>query len=352
MKKFKVILIAILFIAGIIAILFNNKSKIQAKTSSERVDAYPVIVTPVSSREVEKSLDLVGTIIANNDVAVVSEAPGRVTAVYASVGDYKPAGSVLFQLDDELKQASYKTAEVNYEKSKKDFERYEALHNDKSVTDAQYESARIAYLTAEAQYITARRMYNDTKIKAPISGIVTARLVDKGNYVNDKNVVANIVDISKLKVKLNVAEKDAFKLKPGDNVEVTTDVYPGVVFNGKIESISAKGDESHTYPIEISLPNSKLNPLKAGMFGRVNFSSINKSNALVIPREALIGSIKDARVFTVENNTAVLKKVTIGNTFDNTIEVIGGLNSGEKVVVNGQNNIKDSDKVVIKNYND
>src|SRR5690606_13668282 len=116
-------------------------------------------------------------------------------------------------------------------------------HKDASVTDAQFEAARLAFLSAEAQYITAKRQYNDTKIKAPISGVITSRLVDLGNYVNTNNVVANIVDISKLKVKLNVAEKDAFKLKPGDEVEVTTDVYPGQTFKGKIEYISAKGDE-------------------------------------------------------------------------------------------------------------
>lgn len=349
MKKLKLTGLVVVVLGVIVAILLNNKAKIQAKTNTEKVDAFPVITYTVQNGEVEKNLDLVGTITANNDVAVVAEAPGRVTAVYAKVGDYKPAGSVLFQLDDELKEAAYKTAQVNYEKSKKDFDRYQALHDDRSVTDAQFEAARLQYLSAEAQFITARRQYNDTKIKAPISGVVTARIVDLGNYVNDKNVVANIVDISKLKVKLNVAEKDAFRLKHGDAVEITTDVYPGVVFKGSIESISDKADDSHTYPIEISLVNSKTNPLKAGMFGRVSFSSIKKSESLVIPREALVGSIKDAHVFTVENGLAKLSKVVVGNAYDNNLEIIGGLKQGDQVVVNGQNNLKDNDKVLVKN---
>jgi RND family efflux transporter MFP subunit len=348
MKKLKLAGIAILFTGAIIFVLFNNRAKIQAKTNDDKIDSYPVITSLVEKSSVERNLNLVGTITANNDVAVVAEAAGKVTAVYAKTGDYKSAGSVLFQLDDELKEAAYKTAEVNYEKTKKDYERYNALHADKSVTDAQLESARLAFMSAEAQYITARREYNDTKIKAPISGVITSRLVDVGNYVGDKAVVANIVDISKLKVKLNVAEKDAFKLKKGDEVEVTTDVYPDAVFRGRIESISDKGDDSHTYPVEITLPNSSANPLKAGMFGRVSFSSIKKSESLIIPRESLIGSVKDAKVFVVENGAAKLKKVTIGNAYDKNLEVLSGLNGGERIVVNGQNNLKDNDKVFVK----
>jgi RND family efflux transporter MFP subunit len=348
MKKLKLAGIGILLTGVVIFILFNNRAKIQAKTSDDKIDSYPVITSVVQKSNVESSLNLVGTITANNDVAVVSEAAGKVKAVYAKTGDYKPAGSVLFQLDDELLEAALKTAEVNYEKTKKDYERFKALHEDRSVTDTQLEGARLAYMSAEAQYITARRQYNDTRIKAPISGVVTARLVDMGNFVGDKAVVANIVDISKLKVKLNVAEKDAFKLKTGDTVEITTDVYPDVTFKGKIESISAKGDESHTYPVEIVLPNNSKNPLKAGMFGRVTFDSIKKSESLVIPREALIGSVKDAKVFTVENGTAKLRKVTIGNAYEKNLEVLGGLNGGERIVVNGQNNLKDNDKVFIK----
>lgn len=349
MKRLKIAGIVILFLGIIIFVLLNNKAKLQAETNSEKIDSYPVTVADVSRQSVERTLDLVGTISANNDVNIVAEAKGKVVAVYAKVGDYKSAGSVLFQLDDELKESAFKTAEVNYEKTKKDFERYETLHKDRSVSDTQFEAAKLAYINAESQFVAARRQYSDTKIKAPISGVVTSRMIDVGSYVTEGNVVANIVDISTLKAKLNVGEKDAFRLKVGDQVNISTDVYPGVTFAGRIESISSKGDESHTYPVEITLKNSKENPLKAGMFGRISFTSIKQSESIVIPREALIGSIKDARVFTVENGNAKMKKVVVGNAFDTNLEIISGLNAGDKVVVNGQNNLQDNDKVIVKN---
>ena len=84
------------------------------------------------------------------------------------------------------------------------------------------------------------------------------------------------------------------------------------------------------------------------MFGRVEFTSIKKSESLIIPRESLLGSIKDAKVFIVESGIAKLKKVTIGNAFDKNLEVLSGLNGGDKIVVNGQNNLKDNDKVFVK----
>jgi RND family efflux transporter MFP subunit len=348
MKRLKIIVVLAVVISVVVGLLLHNKSVMAAKSKNEKIEAYPVSVDFVQNEKVTNNLELVGTITANNDVAIVSEAQGRVVKVLAQVGDYKSAGSVLFQLDDELKIEAYKTAEVNYLKSKKDYDRYDALYKGKSVTDAQYEQAKLAYQASESQYVLAKREYNDTKITTPISGIVTARIVDVGNYVNKASVVANVVDISKLKVKLNVAEKDAFKLKTGDDVDVSTDVYPGVKLNGKISSISSKADEAHTYPIEIILANSKDHPLKSGMFGRVSFTSIQKNDLLVMPREALVGSIKDAKVFVVEHGIAKVKNVLIGNAFENWLEIKGGLNAGDKIVVNGQNNLQDNDKVIEK----
>ncbi len=85
------------------------------------------------------------------------------------------------------------------------------------------------------------------------------------------------------------------------------------------------------------------------MFGRVQFSSLKKSNTLVVPRESLIGSIKDSKVFVVNGETAELRNVVIGNTYNNYLEILSGINEGEQVVISGQNNLQDKDKVIVKN---
>jgi RND family efflux transporter MFP subunit len=347
MKKLRIIIFAVIVLATIIGILLFNRSRHAVEVGTPMLKDVPVTVATVTRQKVQEVLSLVGTITANNDVNVVSETQGRVTAVRAKVGDFVRAGTVLVQVDDELKQAALTAAEVNYEKAKRDYERYQALLKKNTITVAQLDASRMAFKSAESQYIVARRQFTDTRITTPIAGYVTARPVDIGTMVQPGMSVANVVDITILKARLNVAEREVFKLKEGDRVEVTTEVYPGVQFDGKIQSIASKGDEAHTYPVEVVLQNSKEHPLKAGMFGRVAFTSVNVEESLTIPRDALVGSIKEPKVFVVDNTTARLRSIVVGGISGETLSVTAGLREGELVVVNGQNNLQDSTSVSI-----
>ncbi len=352
MKRWKVIVSVLAILVIIVAVLFMNKQKMAATTAGGIQDVYYVSVDKVSKKDLSETLSLVGNISANNDVNIISETAGKITAVFAKVGDYKQAGSVLFQVDDELKKAAFMSAEANYDKAKKDYERFKSLHQQNSVTDSQLDQAKLGAAVAEAQYITAKRQLNDTQIKTPISGYVSARYVDIGSMVQgapQSTLVANIVDISRLKVKLNLAEQDAFLVKTGDQVKVTVDVYPGATFNGRIESISSKGDELHTYPVEIIIKNENAHPLKAGMFARVEFTSIKSRETIVIRRESLVGSIKEPQVFVIENGIAKLRNLTVGDQSGIYVQVLRGLKEGETIVVNGQNNLVDNLKVEILN---
>jgi len=352
MKRWKVIVSVLAVLVIIVAVLFINKRKMAATTAGGIQDVYYVSVDKVTRKDLSETLSLVGNITANNDVNIISETSGKITAVFAKVGDYKQAGSILFQVDDELKKTAFMSAEANYEKAKKDYERFKTLYQQKSVTDSQLDQAKLGATIAEAQYLTAKRQLNDTQIKTPISGYVSARYVDIGSMVQgapQSTLVANIVDISRLKVKLNLAERDAFLVKAGDQVKVTVDVYPGVIFNGRIESISSKGDELHTYPVEIIIKNESTHPLKAGMFARVEFTSIKSRETIVIPRESLVGSIKEPQVFVIENGFAKLRNLTVGDQSGIYVQVLQGLKEGETIVVNGQNNLVDNLQVKILN---
>ena len=352
MKRWKLIVSIVVVLAIIIAVLFMNKRKMAATTAGGIKDVYYVSVGKAEKKNLTESLNMVGTITANDDVNIISEAAGKITGVFTKVGDYKQAGSVLFQVDDELKKAALMSAEANYEKAKKDYERFQTLYQQKSVTDSQLDQAKLGAAMAEAQYIVAKRQLNDTQIKTPISGYITARYVDLGSMVQgapQATMVANIVDISKLKVKLNLAESDAFLTKAGDAVSVTVDVYPGVTFKGRVESVSSKGDDAHTYPVEISINNESAHPLKAGMFARVEFTSLKNRETIVIPRDALVGSVKEPQVFVVENGIAKLRNLTVGSESGIFVQVIQGLMEGETIVVNGQNNLVDNLKVEILN---
>jgi RND family efflux transporter MFP subunit len=164
-----------------------------------------------------------------------------------------------------------------------------------------------------------------------------------------KTPVANVVDISTLKANVRVAESDVFALRTGKEVELSTEVYPGVPFRGKVNTISAKSDESHSYAVEITLPNSREHPLKAGMFARVIFPHLRSGRALTIPRSALVGSVRQAQVYVVKEGMASLRSLVIEGISGDVVRVRSGLTAGESVVTNGQNNLRDNIAVTVAN---
>jgi RND family efflux transporter MFP subunit len=345
--KIIISLSAIAILAVIIAVLANNKAN-RAKTAvGEEFIFYPVNVIQTVKENLNEDLSFTGTINAYNDVSIVSETSGKVTEVYAEVGDSKSAGSAIVKVDDEIKKANFQLAETNYNKTKKDLERFKKLYANNTASDQQLEGAQLAYQSAEAQYIIAKRQLNDTKITTPISGVVTAKMVEVGTMVNNGMQIANITNISQLKVKLNLSESDAFKVKAGETVKVVTDVYPEHTFTGKIKSISDKSDDMHSYPVEIVISNDRSFPLKAGMFGRVYFNSKLSGSSIAIPREAIIASTRNPQVYVVKDNIARLRDVELGIEIGTKVQVLKGLEEGENVVTNGHNNLKDGFKVTI-----
>jgi RND family efflux transporter MFP subunit len=347
MKKIILPLITTLIILVAIVLLFLNKKEANPQELKQQYGEVPVSTTSVKKMQLINNISLVGIISASNEVNVISEAQGLVVDVKIKVGDYVKSGTVLFQIDDVIMQSNYASTEINFLKAKRDFERSETLYQENSISAAQLDLARLGMKAAESQLTLVKKQLNDTKIKAPISGTINKKMVDIGAMVNVGTPVANIVDISTLKVMLNISEKDAFQIRTGEQTEITTDVYPGVKFYGSVDNIASKADEVHTYPVEVTLSNNKQHPLKAGMFARVNFTSQSSTESLTIPRESLIGSIKDARVYIVQNEIAKLKNVVIGKSSGNFLEILSGLNENEIVVTNGQNNLSDNSKVVI-----
>lgn len=349
MKKLIVIVIVLAAAAAIVFTLMNNKKKAaeKLKTSNDFSTKIPVNILSVTEKEIKNSLSLVGVINPFKEVNIASEVPGRIRSVSFKEGDFKGQGSTLVVLDSELKNIAVETAENNYNKAKQDLERYQQLVKEDAATQSQLEQYLYAFNNAQLALNTAYRNVKDTRISAPMGGIINTKSIEVGSYVAPGTIIANMVDISKLKVKVNVPETEVFRLKVGDNVVVTTDIYPDEQFDGKISVIAPKGDEAHTYPVEIIISNSKKTPLKAGMFAKIDFSTIKGRTSVAIPREAIVGSIKDAQVYVIENNVARLRKVEIGLESDRDVEVKSGLNVGELLVTTGQNNLKDGVEVNI-----
>ena len=263
------------------------------------------------------------------------------------------AGKLLLQhserILDDYKRLAYDNAKLSYEKCKDDYNRNISLHQGEAISDTQLRDIKMAFENATIQLENAKKQWDDTKITAPFSGYITTQNTELGAYVNPGTVIAGIADISDLKVILDVSESNAYELREGQQVNIIVDINSQANYTGKISNISPKASASHTYPVEIIIPNNRKEKLKAGTYVNVSVNMGKSGKTLMIPRDAIVSSVKDPSVYVVNNNEAKLVKITTGRNFNSKLEVAAGLNEGDKVVTNGQINLTDGAKVAILN---
>jgi len=349
MKKIAFALVIVLALSGIVVVLQQNKARSEAKVGRIVERPFTVSVATVATVDIGDSLVMIGTIAPDREVAIASETTGKIRSIAAEIGSFKAKGTVIATVDAELKQAALTIAEANLEKARKDLQRIEQVQAENALPDQTLDDARLAVKLAEAHAITTRRQLRDTRIVAPFSGVIAARSAEIGTMVQPGMVIASLVDVSTLKVRLNVPEADVVSMKPGDRVEVTCDIYPGAIFAGNISAVGAKGDAAHTYPVDVTIANQSQHPLKAGMFARVRLRSASTRPALTIPRAAIAGSVKDPKVFVLNPSTKIVKvrSIRLGERTSNVVEVLGGIKEGEVVVVTGHTNLRDGARVAI-----
>jgi membrane fusion protein, multidrug efflux system len=349
MKRTKLLLLIIIIPVGIMSwTLASNKREIDNRKEVNTVEtAISVSVSPVLLKEVSEQMELTGTTQPVKEVSVASESVGKITEINFALGDYIAEGKVLARTEDTYRRLAYENAKLNYFKCRDDLTRYQAMREGDAVTETQLRDIRLAYENADIQMKNAQKQLSDTQITSPFSGYVTSKSIDPGAFVNTGSVIAAISDISRLKVILDVSESDAYKLSPGQTVIVTSDVYPGTEYNGSISSVSQKAGISHTYPVEIVMSNSNRYKLKAGTYVNVHIKTGRDENILLIPREAIVSSMKDPSVYQVTDGIAHPVKIITGRSVNKLVEVISGLHRGDLVVTDGQINLADGLKVTI-----
>ena len=347
-KKIIVTIIVIIIFVLIFYKLFSNKQEIDKRNNIEvKSTKVPVTVAKVIKKDIVQQLNILGTLAAEKELTILSETQGRITSLSISNGTYLSNGMLIATVEDELRQIAVKTAETAYEKAKLDSIRFQNLTTSNASPALRLQEVKLGLVAAEAQLRQAKRALNDTKIISHTNGMVVNKMVEVGSVLAPGAPIATIVDVSRLKVKLQVPEQDVYKLKLGDKINLITDIYPDVTFEGSISYISPKGDEAHNYPVEIAIINDGIHPLKAGTYITARFANIQKNTALTIPREALVGSLKDASVYVVENNKAILRKISIGTASGSQLEVINGLRENEIIIITGQINLTDKVEVLL-----
>jgi multidrug efflux pump subunit AcrA (membrane-fusion protein) len=207
--------------------------------------------------------------------------------------------------------------------------------------------AKAVLATQQAELERAQDQLDKVSITVPFSGVITKKHKELGEWVNQGEAVADIINIEKILVYTSIPEKDVQGVKRGQRAEIFFDAYPDRLFTGSIKEIIPQADtKSHTFPVKVELDN-KEHKLYAGMFARIKLIMGKQRQVLLAPKDAMLKSDSGRYLFVVRDSIAHRVEVKTGQEKGDAIEVQGELKPGDKVVVTNNEVLRDKMKVMV-----
>ena len=325
-------------------------------------------VAPTSLSEV---VTATGTMESVTQVNVGTQVTGIIEHLYADFNDHVKKGQLLAELektllDSELKSAdaNMASAEASFQYAKNNFERDKALHDEKLISDYEfqtskkdYDVARLSYEKSKADRVRAAKNLNYAEIYSPIDGIIISREVEVGQTVVSSMNVADlyvIADLENMQVVGNVDEADIGQVKVGQRVSFTVDAYPDDVFNGTVTQVRLNPTTTSnvvTYEVIVNAPNPELK-LIPGMTANLTIYTLELEDTLAVPLKALkfqpesreeeendmpepvpLATPVKNSVWILKDNKLIEKEVTPGVSNGIYQQITEGLTSGEKVAL-------------------
>ena len=225
-KKFIVTLVIAGIALLIIFKLASNKSKINKnnKTAQTEDVRIPVTAAVVKEEIPENSMIKTGSLIPFKEAKVLAMSTGKVQRLLFSLGDHVKQGQVLAILDNHILQLDLQKSESNVAKLRQDLQTYTELYQGSAATKEKVNEIRQNYQDASNQSQQLRKKITDATIKAPTSGVIGSKSVEEGVYLTDGQELATTVNLSQLKVRVNVTETEVYNIAQGQKVKLTTDI--------------------------------------------------------------------------------------------------------------------------------
>jgi membrane fusion protein (multidrug efflux system) len=275
-------------------------------------------------------------------VGVNSQAAGALLAVNVEEGDLVRTGQVLAQVDVRELRAQLVAAEAQLEVARAAFERAEQLRERRVITLPEHEAARSSYAAAQAQLDQLRTRVGYANVHAPVAGVITSKLVERGDVVAPQTRLFELADISTMVVRVGVSELDVVELNVGDEVNVVLDAYPTNALRGYIRRVFPSADPAtRLVPVEVALDAQSARLARPGFLARILFSLSSRDDVLLLPTAALMGGQGSQSVFVIEGDRAIRRTVETGLTSQGRVEIVAGLAGDESVVTAGNNNLRD-----------
>ncbi len=302
-----------------------------------------VAVSPLAASTFRRYVELQGTVDTKNNVQVAPKSAGAVTAVYVVEGSPVRAGQVLARIDDQILRTSAEEIKTQLSLANTVFEKQESLWKQQIGTEIQYLQAKNNKESLERRLATLNSQLSQSNVTAPISGVVDKVFAKVGSTAGPGIPMFQVVNLSQLKVKANVADTYAGSVRKGDEVIVR---FPDVnrELKTRISFVSTTVDPlSRTFAIEAPLPSDRS--LKPNMLAQIKINDMNKSNALVINQNLVQSTELGQLVYVAVNEggkkVAKSRKITTGQSYGGQIEIVAGLKAGDQLVTQGYQELTD-----------
>jgi len=326
-----------------------GEAKVADTAEKAAVTPLPVAVSAPLTADIFATYQSTTTIAADAEAPVLARVSGEVVEILVEEGDTVEEGQLLARLDGERLRLQMLEAKANLEKTTKSYERYIQLHERGLVSASTFEGLRFDMDALNATYELKRLNYNYTKIRAPISGVVSSRDIKLGQHVMAGAAAFKITDTKVLVAYLSIPQTELSKISAGDPATVRVDAMPELEFNATIDRISPTIDPRNgTFRATASIDNDN-GELAPGMFGRFKIAYEKHTDALLIPAAALIEEDSETVVYVVRDGSASRRTVEIGIRSDEMVEVLGGLDRNDRIVVTGQGGLRDGARVLASN---
>jgi multidrug efflux pump subunit AcrA (membrane-fusion protein) len=363
-----------------------------------------ITVTTAEGRDVQRSVQIVGTLLPQDEVTLANDMPATIGRILVDMGDRVRKGQVLIKLDErearlevERSVANLQAAQealtrsrqmldwnkANVERSQAvltdaqvNLKRFEGLFTEGAISasqrdsaqtqydvavasiranEAQYESDRAAAKNAEANVEQARaalelarKRLQDTDIVAPFDGFVRKRLVNVGETYKEKTPLMTLVATQALKLQGEVPERFAPQIAVGRPVKVEVEAHPGRSFGGTITRVSPAVDaESRTFTVEASIPNPG-GVLKPGFFSKASILTGTERNVSFVPEEAVVSFAGIVKVYVIEADKAQERRVVTGQRTEGWVEIPEGVKPGETVATSSLSQLATGTAVAIQ----
>lgn len=343
MKKYSLLLLVLIFAVALASCGRNKNNKPEEKK-------LPIVKTTViQGQYFEENYKVSGIVKPYESAKLSSEEGGLIVYLTKDKGNRVGRGEVVVRLKKDTDEAAYLQALAQYELAKDNYQRTERLYVDEVATEQQFTNSKLQLEIAEKSVELYRIRLDKGYVRSPISGVVDAKFMQKGEMTSPGSPIINVVNISRIKISCGVPERYVTQVKRGEKVKVTFPVLPDEEYEAVIDYVAPSlSPQNRTFEIELvmSNPESKFKP---EMSANITFTNKSVDNAVVLQQDYVVDNGDEKFVFVLEGDIAKKRLVKLGGRSDNMVLIEEGLNIGETLINVGFQGLNDNDKVTLVN---